>query len=57
MDNYKHDIYVDVATPLFKTNRMLRNISQLLSVEMQIFMQVLPDTYKDAKRIFLNEEV
>ena len=57
MDNYKHDIYVDTATPLFKTMRMLRNISQLMSVEMQTFMQVLPDTYKGTARIFLNSEV
>jgi hypothetical protein len=57
MDNYKHDIYVDVATPLFKTNRMLRNVSQIMSVEMQIFMQVLLDTYKGAERIFLNDGV
>ena len=57
MDNYKHDIYVDVSTPLYKITRMLRNISQIMSVEMQCFMQVLPDTYKGAQRIFINDKV
>ena len=57
MDNYKHDIYVDVATPLYKTTRMLRNVTHIMSVEMQAFMQVLPDIYKGAERVFLNDEV
>ena len=59
MDNYAHDIYVDEAAPLFKANKMLKNLRSIMKLELLTSTDVLSDIYGSScpPRVFVNEDM